>query len=67
MKQRAAKGEGEAQFSHGCVLVSAAGGDVGLMGASGRSPMADAGLELSPHVFLVARQAEARRCAPLTK
>jgi hypothetical protein len=47
VKHRAAKGEREAQFSQGCLLVSEAGGNTGLMGASGRSPVADVGLALS--------------------
>ena len=50
MKQRAAKGEGEAQFSQGCLLVNEADGNVaGLsLGASGRSPLADVGLAFCP-------------------
>ena len=51
VKQKAAKGEGEAQFSQGCRLVSRADGNTGLMGASGRSPMAEVGLALSPARF----------------
>ena len=47
VKQRAAEGEGEAQFSQGFMLVSEADGDVGLLlGVSGRSPMADVGFAL---------------------
>ena len=60
VKQRAAKGEGEAQFSQGCMLVSRADGNAGLPGASGRSPMADVGLALPTYVFRVAHQTEAR-------
>ena len=45
VKQKAAQGDGEAQFSQGCLLVSRADGNVGdLLGASGRSPVADVGL-----------------------
>ena len=52
VKQRAAKGEGEAQFSQGCMLVSGADGDVGgALGTSGRSPKADVGLASAPHSF----------------
>jgi len=45
VKQRAAKGEAEAHFSHGCQLVVAADGAAGTttgttMGATGRSPKA---------------------------
>ena len=59
VKQRAAKGEGEAQFSQGFVLVNQADGDAGLLGAGdlgagGRSPMADVGLALSTYTFRVA-------------
>jgi hypothetical protein len=61
VKQRAAKGEGEAQFSQGCFLVSEADGHVGLMGAGGRSPKADVGLALSTCVFRVALWTETRR------
>ena len=53
LKQRAANGEGEAQFSQGCFLVSRADGNAGSLGASGRSPLADVGLEgwhFPPHV-----------------
>jgi len=46
VRQRAAIGEGEAQFTEGCRLVSAADGNGSLKGASGRSPMADVGLAL---------------------
>ena len=45
VKQRADKGEGEAQFSLGCSLVYVADDGAGFMGASGRSPMADVGFE----------------------
>jgi hypothetical protein len=38
------KGHRQAQFSLGCLLVSEADGNAGLMGAGGRSPMADVGL-----------------------
>jgi len=67
VKQRAAQGEGEAQFSLGCLLVHEADGRVGSMGASGRSPLADVGLALSTYMFRVAHQTEARRCGYLTK
>jgi hypothetical protein len=56
VKQRAAKGEGEAQFSQGCRLVSRADADAraldgaaDLLGASARSPTADVGLALFSH------------------
>jgi len=58
VKQRAAEGEGEAQFSQGCGLVSEADGDGGF--ASGRSPMADVGLALCTAQFPVAHQTETR-------
>jgi len=45
--QKAARGEGEAQFSQGCLLVSEADGNAGEIGASGRSLMADVSLALS--------------------
>jgi len=52
LKQRAAKGEGEAQFSLGCKLVSEADGHGGRpLGTSGRSPVADVGLALSTYMF----------------
>ena len=54
VKQRAAKGEGEAQFSLGFLMVYDEDGNTGLLGASGRSPMADVGLKLSTYVFPVA-------------
>jgi hypothetical protein len=44
VKQRAAQGDGEAQFSQGCLLVHEADGSTGLLGASGRSPKSDVGL-----------------------
>jgi hypothetical protein len=53
VKELAAKGMGEAQFSQGCLLVSEADGHADFMGASGRSPMADVGLALSTHLFRV--------------
>jgi len=56
VKQRAAKGEGEAQFSQGCMLVFEADGDAGLLGAGGRSPKADVGLALCTPQFPVAHQ-----------
>ena len=46
VQQRAANGEGEAQFSQGCLLVDRADGNAGFMGASGRSPEADEGTAL---------------------
>jgi hypothetical protein len=67
VKQRAANGEGEAQFSQGCLLVNEADGHVGLLGASGRSPLADVGLEFSTYVWRTAHPTEARRCGYLTK
>jgi len=47
----AAKGEGEAQFSRGCLLMSEAGGGQGILGAGGRSPKADVGLALCTSQF----------------
>ena len=67
VKQKAAKGEGEAQFSRGCMLVSEADGNAGLLGASGRSPMADVGLVLSTYALRAAHRTEVRRCGHLTK
>jgi hypothetical protein len=61
VKQMAAEGDGEAQYSQGCLLASAAGGNVGMMGAGGRSPMADVGLALSIYTFRVPHRAQARR------
>ena len=67
VKNRAAKGEGEAQFSLGFELVSAASGGPGTpLGAGGNSPLADVGLALSTSVFRVAHRTEARRCGNLT-
>ena len=55
VKQRAANGEGEAQFTQGCMLVSRAdGGDGSPLGSSGRSPQADVGLELCTALISVA-------------
>jgi hypothetical protein len=51
VKQRAAKGEAEAQYSQAFLLVE---GDVSLLGTSGRSPMADVGLKLCNAQFPVA-------------
>jgi len=56
VQQRAAQGEGEAQFSQGCLLVDRADGNAGFMGASGRSPMADVGLALFTAQYPVAHQ-----------
>jgi len=68
LKEMAAKGDGEAQFSQGCLLVSRADGVPGTpLGAGGRSPMADVGLALSTYVFRVAHRTEARRCGHLTE
>jgi len=64
VKQRAAMGEGEAQFSQGCLLVSGADGNVGFMGAGGRSPMADVGLALCTYMFRAALRAEASMRSP---
>ena len=72
VKKRAAKGEAEAQFSLGYLLVSEADGDAGFsgpgthLGSGGRSPKADAGLALPPNLFQVALRPEARRCHHLT-
>jgi len=50
VKQRAAKGDGEAQFSQGFLSVSAAGGgDESPLGTGGRTPKADVGLASAPH------------------
>ena len=70
LKEMAAKGDGEAQFSQGWLLVSHADGNAGLlgaglMGAGGRSPMADVGLALCTAQFPVADQTETRRCGHL--
>ena len=72
LEQRAPKGEAEAQFSLGYLLVSEADGDAGFsgpgthLGPGGRSPKADAGLALPPNLFQVALRPEARRCHHLT-
>ena len=63
VKQRATEGEGEAQFSQGCLLVSRADGGFGTpLGGSGRSPQADVGLELCTAQFPVAHYTETHRC-----
>ena len=67
VKQRAANGEGGAQFSLGYLLVREADGNVGFMGASGSSPVADVGLALSTYMFRVAHRTEARPCGHVTK
>jgi hypothetical protein len=67
VKQTAAWGDGEAQFSYGCLLVNEADGYAGLLGASGRSPIADVGLALAAYLFRVAHRTEARRCGYLPK
>jgi len=62
VKQRAAKGEVEAQFSHGCMLLCEAEAEAGgwvagtPLGRAGRSPQADVGLELCTAHFPVAPQ-----------
>jgi len=56
LKQMAAAGDGAAQFSLGCRLMSEAGGYTGFMGAAGRSQIADVGLALAAHAFRVAHQ-----------
>ena len=65
VKQMAAKGEGEAQFSRGCMLVSEADGNAGLM--SSRSPLADVGLAIPPLQVTGALTRPMRRCGSLTK
>jgi len=60
VKQLAAKGEGGAQFSWGCVLLKNADG-----GAAGRSAKADVGLKLCSAQFPFAHQAEASGCVDL--
>ena len=67
VQQRAANGEGEAQFSQGCLLVSEADGNAGSFGLGGRSPLADVGFALSTYMSRIAHRAEARRCGRLTK
>jgi hypothetical protein len=55
VKQLAAQGEGRAQFSQGCMLMLGGGGNVGLTGAGGSSPVADVGLvALATYVYRVA-------------
>jgi len=62
VKRRAAMGDGEAQFTVGCLLVSRADGNAALrLGESGRSPMADVGLALPTYMFRVAHQTLALR------
>jgi hypothetical protein len=56
--QRAYTGEGEAQFSLGCLLVSRAEGDVALA--------SDVGLALSTYEFRLEDSSEARRCGILS-
>ena len=46
VRQRAGAGDREAQFSLGSQLVREADGDGALLGAGGRSPMADVGFAL---------------------
>jgi len=62
VRQRAAEGDREAQFSLGYVLVDEADEDAGAthLGASGRSPKADVGLALCTAQFPVAHQTEMR-------
>ena len=67
MKQKAAKGDGEALFSLGHFLVQEADGKEGLLGANGRSPMADVGLALSTCTFRVAHRTEMRRRVHLSR
>jgi len=62
VKQGAAKGDAEAQFSLGSHLVCKADGGVAPLGSSGRSPRADVGLALCTAQFPVARQTETGRC-----
>ena len=64
MKQRAAKGEGEAQFSQGRMLVDA-GGQIGTLGAGRRLRMVDVGLALFTYAYSVTRWIETRRCSYL--
>ena len=51
VEQRAANGDGEAQFSRGCLLVCEADGTASSLGGGGRSPMADVGLALCTQHF----------------
>ena len=51
VEQMAAAGDGEAQYSRGCELMSKAGGYTGYMGAAGRSPIADVGLVLATYSY----------------
>ena len=63
VKQRAASGDREAQFSQGYRLVKEADGAAGtLMGAGGRSPKAEAGLALGTARFPDSHQSATRRC-----
>jgi len=56
VKQRAAKRDGEAQFSWRSLLVGRADkNEGGSLGEGGRSPMADVGLALCTAQFTVAR------------
>jgi hypothetical protein len=53
IQQRAAKGDGEAQFSLGWLLVRGADGQAGEQGTSGRSPRSDVGFALSNCLYRV--------------
>jgi hypothetical protein len=66
VKQRAVEGDREAQFSHGYLLVMAAGGpagdDIEEVGTVDRQPKLEVGLALGTARFPVDHQAEVRRC-----
>jgi hypothetical protein len=68
VKQRAAAGDGEAQYSLGFRLVAEAdGGPYGaLLGANGRSPNSDVGLALCTAHFPVANRTEGLICVSST-
>ena len=64
VKQRAAAGDAEAQFSLGFELVSAAGVPGTPLGAGGRSSQADVGFALLADKFPVAHKTEMRDVSP---
>jgi len=55
------EGDRAAQYSLGCRVVSRADGNVGSLGASGRSPLADVGLAPCIAQFPVAHMVATRR------
>jgi hypothetical protein len=66
LKQRAAEGDREAQFTLGCRLVSEADGLAGPLGTAGRSQQADVGFALCTAHVPVAHKTEWRRRYHLT-